>query len=526
MLRWLSALAGAPAHPIDVADRVLCPQLATLLAEAAHAQDALLEYAALRPRPSHFRAGFESTEHMLLKGIMLEYLQQRYPQDKIAVEEVVESIREMGEEDEYPEGARKAKPDLHVPGKICVEIETLRDICLKGSNPFVSLEVKLRKKISILSQFPQIWILVPSDVALLGAHQMTALVRNLEHAIPKSGATAHFGYIDAERGVPVLVSGSDPPQAVIEFRGVSWRSTQQKEEKPLTLNDIAGYSDLKKRIECDVLDPMLNPDRYANQGLSGANGLLLYGLPGCGKSLVGKVLAGMASVTSRRLLPSDLTAPWLGMGVEKIREIFDWALKQAPCLLILDEIDGVAPQRNDHNMHSDERRQVNELLGQLDRIAGKSVMVVGTTNYVRGIDTAIRRCGRFDLRVPVLPPNQHDRAEIFLYYLSKYSAGSVAPSGTIDHSVLAAQTQLFSPADIKAVVELTLRRALFATGQNGDGQKPLLTMAAMQQTIRQHPRSIQREDALQWIEEAKMDLGPNDDGLQWLAEEVTAAYGV
>ena len=89
---------------------------------------------------------------MILKGIMLEYLQRRYPQDKVAVEQSIELIREMGEEDDYPDGSQKARPDLHVPGKLCVEIETLRDVCLKGSNPFVSLEVKLRKKISILSQ--------------------------------------------------------------------------------------------------------------------------------------------------------------------------------------------------------------------------------------------------------------------------------------------------------------------------------------------------------------------------------------
>lgn len=525
LLRWLAAVAGAPSHPIDVADRVLAPQLATLLAEATQAQDAILEHAALRPLPIQFRAGFESTEHMILKGIMLEYLQRRYPQDKVAVEQAIELIREMSEENDYPEESQKARPDLHIPGKLCVEIETLRDVCLKGSNPFVSLEVKLRKKISILSQFPQIWILVPSDVALLGHHQMSALARNLEQAISKSGATVCFGYVDAQRGVPVLVANIEPPRQIIEFRGVSWRSTQQKDEKPLTLSDIAGYSDLKKRIECDVLDPLLNPDRYTSYGMSGANGLLLYGLPGCGKSLVGKVLAGMTSVTCRRLLPSDLTAAWLGMGVEKIREVFDWALKQAPCLLILDEIDGVAPQRNEHNMHSDERRQVNELLAQLDRIAGKAVMVVGTTNYVRGIDTAIRRCGRFDLRVPVLPPTQQDREAIFSYYLRRYGAGSVAGGECVEPQALAAKTPLFTPADIKAVVELTLRRALFAAGQQSDGSPPPLTMGAMQETIRQHPRSIQQEDALRWIEEAKMDLGPNDDGLRWLSEEVIAAYG-
>jgi SpoVK/Ycf46/Vps4 family AAA+-type ATPase len=125
----------------------------------------------------------------------------------------------------------------------------------------------------------------------------------------------------------------------------------------------------------------------------------------------------------------------------------------------------------------------------------------------------------------VLPPTQRDRAAIYSYYFRKYGAGGIVGGDTIDPHALASKTPLFTPADIKAVVELTFRRALFAAGQQGDGQPPLLTMATMQEAIRQHPRSIQKEDALRWIEEAKMDLGANDDGLRWLSEEVLAAYG-
>ena len=509
---WLTAFAGTPLYSLDVADRALSPQLATLLAEASHTQTSLLEHAALISFPTEFRAGFESTEHMILKGIMLEYLQRRYPGEKVATEQVIESLREADESVDYVEPAHKAKPDLHVAGKLCVEVETLRDICLKGSNPFVSLEVKFRKKLSTLSQFPQIWILVPSDVALLASNHLVAVARNLEQAIAKSGTIVRFGYIDLERRVPVLAAPAAAPETVVEFRGISWRSTQQKAEKPLSLDDIAGYSDIKRQISNDVLDPLLNPDRYASYGLSGASGLLLYGLPGCGKSLIGKVLAGMTNLTCRRLLPSDLTSMWLGQGVGKIRDAFDWALKQAPCLLILDEIDAVAPQRSAADMHSDERRQVNELLAQLDRISGKQVMVVGTTNYMSGIDSAIRRSGRFDLRVPVFPPNDKDRAEIFSYYLQRYGGSTVVGLETIDPDLLAAQARLFTPADIKSVVEMTLRRALLAAGRINDGQPPSLTMIAMLQTIRHHPRSIQRDDALRWIAETSNDLGPNDAG--------------
>lgn len=524
LARWLPALAGAPSHPLAIADRALSPQLATLLAEATHAQDALLDDAALRSLPASFQSGFESTEHMLLKGIMLEYLQRRYPQDRVLVEQVIESLQEVDDEDAAFEKPQKVKPDLHITGKLCVEVETLRDICLKGSNPFFSLEAKLRKKLPALCQFPQIWVLVPSDVAMLGRHQMSALVRDLAQAMGKSEVSVRFGFVDAERRQPVLVTPEAPPRLEIEFCGASWRSPEQKAERPLSLDDIAGYSDLKKIIRSDVLDPLINRERYAKYGLSGAN-VLLYGLPGCGKSLVGKVLADMASLTCRRLLPSDLSSMWLGQGVEKIRDVFDWAIKQTPCLLIIDEIDGVAPQRSEHNMHSDERRQVNELLAQFDRIAGKDVKVIGTTNYMRGIDTAIRRSGRFDLRVPVFPPTQEDRSAIFSFYLRRHNAGAIAGIDTIDIDALAAQTRLFTPADIEAVVKRALRRAAYEAGQRGEGQVPVLSMVAICKTLREHQRSIQRDDALRWIEEAQSVLGTLDERLRWLTEEVSAAYG-
>ena len=167
------------------------------------------------------------------------------------------------------------------------------------------------------------------------------------------------------------------------------------------------------------------------------------------------------------------------------------------------------------------------LLAQLDRIAGKPITVIGTTNYMRGIDTAIQRSGRFDLRVPVFPPTQEDRAAIFSFYLRRHNPGSVAGIDAIDIDIdaLAAQTRLFTPADIKAVVELALRRAVYDAGQRGEGQVPVLNMEAIRETLRQHQRSIQRDDALRWIEEAQVALGAQDERLLWLTEEVTAAYG-
>jgi SpoVK/Ycf46/Vps4 family AAA+-type ATPase len=270
------------------------------------------------------------------------------------------------------------------------------------------------------------------------------------------------------------------------------------------------------------LAPLVDPIRYQKFGVSAPNGLLLYGLPGCGKSLIGRVLAGQANLTCRRLVPSDLTSMWLGAGVEKIREVFTWALKQAPSMLILDEFDGIAPQRSEANMHADEKRQVNELLAQLDRISGKSVVVVATTNYARGIDSAVRRAGRFDLKIPVFPPTEDDRRDIFKYYVGDAQRRGIHAAEPIDIDELAALTRLFTPADIRCVVKSA---ELHAISRSDDQRAPTLDTGRLRERAREHPRTIQRDDATRWLEEARLELGKEDKGVEHLAREVRDILG-
>jgi len=292
--------------------------------------------------------------------------------------------------------------------------------------------------------------------------------------------------------------------------------------EPLGWGSIAGYEAVKRLLTEDVLDPLKNPEKYRAHGLTSANGLLLYGLPGCGKSLIGRVLAREVGLGCKVVLPSDLTSMWVGEGVGKIRDIFDWALDQEDgCLLVLDELDAVAPARSESNMHTNEKRQVNELLVQLDRVAKKPVIVVGTTNYVCGIDSAIRRSGRFDVKLPVYPPNRDDRKAIFGHYVSNlknFDTDDVL--GGLD--ALADRTPLFAPADIEAVVNLAARRAVRA---GGDGTKPRLTALALRGITDAHQRSIRREAAIDWVREARQELGAAEASrLDALTREISAAY--
>ena len=516
VLEWMSAFAGSILLLQSSAGQLI--DLASLLAEASRMRDVLLSAQTARPFDKTFRAGFESTEHMVLKGTLLNGLRRDYPNETPLVEELVEQDEDdtLAGQD-VPEHSRRDKPDLRIGDRLWIEVETLRGLSWRGSNPFFALESKLRQK-SGMRTVKQVWLIVPSDIALLASYQLSSLVGNL-NAVFGEGKI-RFGFADLSAEKPIFVNPNTLPPIEAKLAGASWRTGKKPvEAHKLTRNDIAGYSDVKELLDERLLDPLLHPEKYEERNIPALNGILLYGLPGCGKSLIGRVLAGEADLAHRFLAPSDMTSKWLGEGVEKIRELFDWALKQEGCLLVLDELDAVAPQRREANMHTDEKRQVNELLAQLDRIVGKRVIVVATTNYVRGIDSAIQRSGRFDIKLPIFPPNKDDRTEIFKYYLTPIR--KLKGLDSIDVRRLAEEAILFTPADIRTAVQTAAHHAVWKAGS----REPSLSTQDISQAIHNHPRSIRREMAVDWLQEASEELVTDHHKLVWLKEEITLTFG-
>jgi AAA+ superfamily predicted ATPase len=417
--------------------------------------------------------------------------------------------------------SRRDKPDLRIGNMLWVEVETMRALSFRGSNPFFILDSKLRQKLNGMRAVRDIWLIVPSDVALLASEQLSALVRNLNTLLGSN--KLRYGFVDVLAETPVFLdSGTPPPTIDVRLTGAPWRTRKPAMTQPLSWADIAGYGDLKERLREDLLDPLLDPEKYSKHGIFAANGLLLYGLPGCGKSLIGRVLAGETGLVCRFIMPSDMTSMWLGEGVMKTRALFDWALKQSPCLLVLDELDAIAPQRREAEMHTDEKRQVNELLAQLDRISGRGVVVVATTNYVRGIDLAIQRSGRFDVKLPVFPPDKTDRLKIFDYYLSPPRLKGFKNNDAINQERLAAEAVLFTPADIKSVVQTAARQAIRETSLS---REPSLSTESICRAIQQHHRSLHHEMVMGWSRQAAEELGHHDKQLLWLEEEIARAFG-
>lgn len=522
--RWLFALAGAPSLDSGGAEHFV--DLASLLAEAAQAVDTLSTASLHRGVDPLFRAGFESAEHMALKNSALRHLRRAYPGEKLLVETMLPTTGDLAEELDLEDAVseqeleRRARPDICVGSKIAIEVETLRGLARPGTSAFFGLENKLRQKLRTLSRMEELWLIVPSDVAVMAAEHLCSSVRNLQRM--EIGPRIRLAYLDLHEDRPVFVRHDPLRRSEPVIRGASWRESRRPTtEQRLTWTNVAGYSALKHRIQKDVIDPLRNPEKYSRYGIGAPNGLLLYGLPGCGKSLVGRVLAGESDLSCRTIGPSDLTSMWLGEGVQKIRELFDWAIKQAPCLLIIDEFDAIAPRRSEHNMHHDEKRQVNELLAQLDRIGDRRVAVVATTNYVQGIDAAIRRSGRFDFKIPVFPPTPADRRELFAYYLRPDRRPGVDGLAALDVSELAERTPLYTPADIKAVVDTALRAAVY----RAEAVAPRLVMDDLLAVLTTHQRAIRPEAARGWVEESRQELGQDDSSLLQLEAEIRSVYG-
>lgn len=519
LYRWISVFAGtaqlAEPHEGQSVD------ISSLLADACQAADSMLFQQTMQPVDGTFRAGYESTEHMALKSVLLNYLRRSFPTEEIAVEQLLNAPETDVEGDaSVSDRPRRDKPDLRVESRIWIEIETMRGLALRGSSPFFACEAKLRQKLSGMRSCEEVWLIVPSDLAVFGLDQAAAIARNLNSVLGND--KVRFGYVDLEHGVPVFLEPVPTPSIVApRITGISLRQEPKIRPLPRSLDDIAGYEHVKTTLRSSLLDPLMKRSKYAEFGIFAARGLLLYGLPGCGKSWIGGVLADIAGISARMVLPSDLTSMWLGEGVAKTRALFDWAAKQGNCMLVLDELDAVAPQRNTTNMHTDEKRQVNELLVQLDRIGDKGIILIATTNYLRGIDAAIMRSGRFDMKLPIFPPTEADRRALFHYYLQPPRLRGFEGVANIDIGLLARITPLYTPADIRSIIQYAARQSIF---RGEDNKPPVLTSEDVIQAVQNQGRSIRREQAEEWIHEVHHDLGTANDQLEWLKEEVGRAF--
>jgi AAA+ superfamily predicted ATPase len=227
-------------------------------------------------------------------------------------------------------------------------------------------------------------------------------------------------------------------------------------EKPdVTLEDVAGMEEVKRRLNLAFLAPLKNPEMMKMYGKSLRGGLLLYGPPGCGKTYIARATAGELGAKFISIGLSDVLEMWIGQSERNLHEIFETARRNSPCVLFFDEIDALGQKRS-LQRHSASRHVVNQLLAEMDSVNANNegVFVLAATNHPWDVDTALRRPGRLDRTLLVLPPDAPAREAILRLRARE------RPLDKIDFKWLAEKTAEFSGADLVHLFESAAELAM------------------------------------------------------------------
>ena len=242
--------------------------------------------------------------------------------------------------------------------------------------------------------------------------------------------------------------------------GKSRARLMDKETNKVTFADVAGCDEVKEEVQ-EIVDYLKSPNRYQSLGGRVPHGILLAGSPGTGKTLLAKAIAGEAGVPFFSISGSDFVEMFVGVGASRVRDMFEQAKKNAPCIIFIDEIDAVGRQRGAGlGGSNDEREQtLNQLLVEMDGFeSNHTVIVIAATNRPDVLDPALQRPGRFDRQVVVPLPDIRGREQIL-----KVHAKKVPLDESVDLTSLARGTPGFSGADLANLVN---EAALFAGRSN------------------------------------------------------------
>ncbi|MBN3859074.1 ATP-dependent zinc metalloprotease FtsH [Neisseriaceae bacterium PsAf] len=222
-----------------------------------------------------------------------------------------------------------------------------------------------------------------------------------------------------------------------------------KDANKVTFKDVAGCDEAKVEVQ-EIVDYLKEPARYQKLGGKVPHGILMVGSPGTGKTLLAKAIAGEAKVPFYSISGSDFVEMFVGVGASRVRDMFEQAKKQAPCIIFIDEIDAVGRQRGAGlGGGNDEREQtLNQLLVEMDGIeSNATVIVIAATNRPDVLDPALLRPGRFDRQVVVPMPDIRGREQILGVHVKK-----IKVDDSVNVSEIARGTPGFSGADLSNLV--------------------------------------------------------------------------
>ena len=228
----------------------------------------------------------------------------------------------------------------------------------------------------------------------------------------------------------------------------------------VTFKDVAGIDEEKEEL-AEIVDFLKSPKKYTEMGARIPKGVLLVGHPGTGKTLLAKAVAGEAGVPFFFISGSDFVEMFVGVGASRVRDLFDQAKKNAPCIVFIDEIDAVGRQRGAGlgGGHDEREQTLNQLLVEMDGFtANEGVIVLAATNRPDILDKALLRAGRFDRQIVVSPPDVKAREQILQVHARKKKIAD-----NVDFSTIAQNTAGFVGADLENILN---ESALLAARKN------------------------------------------------------------
>ncbi len=245
------------------------------------------------------------------------------------------------------------------------------------------------------------------------------------------------------------VSGGNPTSRAFSF-GKSRAKVYIDEKPKVTLQDVAGMEEVKEEVK-EIIEYLKDPVRFQKLGGRPPKGVLLYGEPGVGKTLLAKAIAGEAHVPFISVSGSDFVEMFVGVGAARVRDLFDTAKKHAPCIIFIDEIDAVGRSRGAINLgggHDEREQTLNQLLVEMDGFdTSEGIIVIAATNRPDILDPALLRPGRFDRQIYIPRPDVRGRYEIL-----KVHARDKKLAPDVDLEIVARATPGFTGADLANVM--------------------------------------------------------------------------
>ncbi|MFZ2410138.1 MAG: CDC48 family AAA ATPase [Candidatus Methanoperedens sp.] len=345
--------------------------------------------------------------------------------------------------------------------------------------------------------------------------------------IPVMSTMAHpfFGRVPTGQAIPLIAIEAEPGGVIL----ITENTEIILREKPvvlevtgtgITYEDIGGLSDEIQRLREMIELPMKHPEVFERLGIEPPKGVLMYGPPGTGKTLIARAVANESGANFFSIAGPEIMSKYYGESEQRLREIFEQANKDAPSIIFIDELDSIAPKREEVTGEV-ERRVVAQLLTMMDGLEERGqVVVIGATNRIDAIDPALRRPGRFDREIEIGVPDRHERIEIFqihtrgmpladdvqIEYISDRTHGFVGAdiSALAKEAAMKALRRYLPQIKLEEAVPFEILESMRVTGNDFEDALKEVEPSAMREVMIEIPRIAW--DEVGGLDEAKQEL--------------------